>query len=171
MIPARQCGAAAASWLDAGRAAPQNCARMRISCPSCSAEYDVPDQALAAGPRMLRCARCGHSFRAALPEAPAAGIAAESSPESQPASAAEAPAETPAPEDEPTLTPAPPAGAAAQDRLGDAPASAPDRMAVAGWVVTALVLLIAAYASFAWRADIMAAWPPSQRLYALLGLA
>ncbi|WP_413466168.1 zinc-ribbon domain-containing protein [Planktothrix agardhii] len=44
---------------------------MRIACPSCSAEYQVPDALLASGPRLLRCARCGHQFQAALP-APAA---------------------------------------------------------------------------------------------------
>jgi predicted Zn finger-like uncharacterized protein len=47
---------------------------MRIACPNCAAEYDVPEALLAAGPRLLRCARCGHQFQAALPgsAAPAA---------------------------------------------------------------------------------------------------
>ena len=46
---------------------------MRIACPSCHAEYEVPDAMLADGPRQLRCARCGHGFRGALPAvAPAA---------------------------------------------------------------------------------------------------
>jgi len=42
---------------------------MRIACPNCSAEYDVPESLLAAGPRLLRCARCAHQFEAALPRA------------------------------------------------------------------------------------------------------
>ena len=44
---------------------------MRLACPNCSAEYEVPDAALAAGPRLLRCARCSHQFEAALPGASA----------------------------------------------------------------------------------------------------
>ncbi|NKE43665.1 hypothetical protein HB662_02680 [Roseomonas frigidaquae] len=146
---------------------------MRISCPSCSAEYDVPDQALAAGPRTLRCARCGHSFRAALPEPPA--TESEPPPRSIPPAAPPAPGKVMgAPTASPTesaRTPPPPPGAAAQDRLADAPSSPPDRFALAGWLVTLLVLALAAYAGYAFRAEIMTAWPPSQRLYALLGLA
>ncbi len=42
---------------------------MRIACPGCAAEYDVPDTLLATGPRSLRCARCGTEFRAELPPA------------------------------------------------------------------------------------------------------
>ncbi|MGK7864500.1 zinc-ribbon domain-containing protein [Falsiroseomonas sp. E2-1-a4] len=154
---------------------------MRISCPKCSAEYDVPDQALAAGPRMLRCARCGHSFRAALPEPPAAEPAPAPRPESQMNARAERPAEPvapPAPQpppDPPLPRPAPlrsplPPGAAAEDRLALAPSSPPDRFAVAGWVLTVLVLGLAAYAGYVFRAEVMEAWPPAQRLYALLGL-
>ncbi|HEY1858393.1 zinc-ribbon domain-containing protein [Acidocella sp.] len=35
---------------------------MRLTCPHCSTEYDIPDTALAAG-RRLRCERCGHQWR------------------------------------------------------------------------------------------------------------
>lgn len=58
---------------------------MRIACPSCSAAYEVPESLLASGPRLLRCARCGHQFQASMPAAPAAAPAA-------PAQAAPAPA-------------------------------------------------------------------------------
>lgn len=40
---------------------------MRIACPSCHAEYEVPDAMLADGARQLRCTRCGHGFRGGLP--------------------------------------------------------------------------------------------------------
>lgn len=135
---------------------------------------------------MLRCARCGHSFRAALPEppadAPAPGPAPRLRPESRinapagPTAGAVAPEVLPPPPmspppPPPSRTPPPPPGAAAEDRLGHAPTSPPDRFAVAGWVLTVLVLGLAAYAGYAFRAEIMAAWPPAQRLYALLGLA
>ncbi|WP_439596174.1 zinc-ribbon domain-containing protein [Falsiroseomonas sp.] len=149
---------------------------MRISCPNCAAEYDVPDAALAAGPRLLRCARCEHKFTAALPEGPAEAPPSEA----EPPEAGETP---PDPAAEPAAAPeaAPPGAAAsppaadparlAQDRLSDAPASPPDRFALAGWLLTVLVLAFAAYAGFAWRAEVMEAWPPAQRLYALFGLA
>ncbi len=36
---------------------------MRLSCPNCLTEYDVPDAALAGRTRMLRCAHCGHQWQ------------------------------------------------------------------------------------------------------------
>jgi predicted Zn finger-like uncharacterized protein len=42
---------------------------MRLTCPQCSTEYDVPDTALVAGSRRLRCDRCGHEWRQAAPGA------------------------------------------------------------------------------------------------------
>jgi predicted Zn finger-like uncharacterized protein len=36
---------------------------MRLTCPHCSTEYEIPDAALAAGSRRLRCDRCGHQWR------------------------------------------------------------------------------------------------------------
>lgn len=154
---------------------------MRIACPSCSAEYEVPDQALAAGARMLRCARCGHQFRAALPTpaepATLPKQAAPVTPPPQPESAGgTAPdgAETP-----PAVTSRPPPSRGPTrsmpidpplPRLGDAPASPPDRFALAGWLLTVAALLVAAYAAYAWRDEIMAAWPPAARLFTALGL-
>jgi hypothetical protein len=55
-------------------------------------------------------------------------------------------------------------------RLRDAPASPPDRFAMAGWLLTIMVLGLAGYAAYAFRAEIVAAWPPALRVYALLGL-
>jgi uncharacterized membrane protein len=49
-------------------------------------------------------------------------------------------------------------------RLGDAPASPIDRFALVGWLATIAVLLVAIVAVIAWRADIVAAWPPAARL-------
>jgi predicted Zn finger-like uncharacterized protein len=37
---------------------------MRVSCPGCQTEYDVPDAALAGRTRTLRCAKCGHQWAA-----------------------------------------------------------------------------------------------------------
>ncbi len=35
---------------------------MRISCPGCQTDYDVPDEALAGRTRKMRCAQCGHQW-------------------------------------------------------------------------------------------------------------
>jgi hypothetical protein len=56
-------------------------------------------------------------------------------------------------------------------RLSDAPASPPDRLALAGWIMTVVVVAIGAYAGFAFRGEIMQAWPASARLYQALGLS
>ena len=149
---------------------------MRIACPACAAEYEVPDAALAAGPRMLRCARCAHQFQAALPEAPpAAEVAPPPAPEPPPAAepaaegtAAGIPADRPPPSRGPRQpNPIDPP----LQRLSDAPASPPDRMVLAGWLVTVAVLAVGIYAGFAFRGEIMEAWPASARLYQALGLS
>jgi predicted Zn finger-like uncharacterized protein len=81
---------------------------MRVSCPNCSTEYDVPDAALAGRSRKLRCERCGHKWRTSAPAAPFAA-AAPAWPVAPPATALppvpEAPAFTPPPP--PAYTPPP----------------------------------------------------------------
>jgi predicted Zn finger-like uncharacterized protein len=44
---------------------------MRLSCPACQTEYEVPDAALAGRARTLRCANCGHQWQSAPAFAPA----------------------------------------------------------------------------------------------------
>lgn len=156
---------------------------MRIACPNCAAEYEVPDAALATGPRLLRCAKCSHQFTASLPAAEAepppkakplsqpvsqpvaepvakpAAAAPQASAESVPARAAPEPAPAPAP-----ITPSGEPGGAAPTSAGT------DRVALFGWVATLFVLLGAAAAVFTQHAAIAAAWPPAQRLFSALGL-
>jgi hypothetical protein len=69
-----------------------------------------------------------------------------------------------------SLPPPPIPDRRAQERLRDAPASPPDRFAILGWVLTIAVLAAAGYAAYVFRAEIVAAWPPALRVYALLGL-
>jgi hypothetical protein len=38
------------------------------------------------------------------------------------------------------------------------------------WLLSLAVLGGAGYACYAWRAKVMAAWPPSQRVFAALGV-
>jgi predicted Zn finger-like uncharacterized protein len=45
---------------------------MRLSCPACQTEYEVPDAALAGRARTLRCASCGHQWQSAPPSPPPA---------------------------------------------------------------------------------------------------
>jgi len=50
---------------------------MILQCPQCPARYAVPDNAVGAGGRTVRCAKCGHSwFQAPSPEVAAAAVAA-----------------------------------------------------------------------------------------------
>jgi len=44
---------------------------MRLSCPACQTEYEVPDAALAGRARTLRCANCGHQWQSSPPPSPA----------------------------------------------------------------------------------------------------
>jgi predicted Zn finger-like uncharacterized protein len=154
---------------------------MRLACPECAAEYDVPEAALGAA-RRLRCTACGTSWD----WTPQATPPPEPEPD-EPAAAPEAPAEPP-PEN---TAPPPPridaspieaariGGArievAREERIATAPP--PARAGARGsggvalaWILSLAILLAAAAALYAWRVPVMAAWPPSIRLYAALGL-
>lgn len=48
---------------------------MILDCPSCNARYLVPAAHFAGGPRLVRCARCSHTWKAELPKEPAAKLA------------------------------------------------------------------------------------------------
>ena len=139
---------------------------MLIVCPSCQAEYNVPDALLGHHPRQVRCARCAMEW---LPEelrgAPAADIEI---PITAPAEVAATP--------EPYVAPAPPAspsvldetrlpttaGSGARAGGGIAPALA--------WLVSLAVLGAAGWSAIQWRDAIIQAWPASQRLYQWIGL-
>jgi predicted Zn finger-like uncharacterized protein len=150
---------------------------MRIICPSCSATYDVPDS-LVTPERIVRCARCRNEWipvQAVPPEPPAAP---EPPPAGEPAPRASElpPAEEPAPprappEPPPTEEPAPEVRQSAMDRLSAHPSrpSSGTGLRIA-WAVSLVVLLALAGAAFAWHAQVVAAWPPSARAYALFGM-
>jgi predicted Zn finger-like uncharacterized protein len=132
---------------------------MRIGCPNCAAEYEVPDRLLAAGPRLLRCAKCAHQFEAALPVEQAAAPG--------PAPAVMAVAPPP----EPVLAAAPALPVAHADAALRAPVTPRhDRVAAFGWVGTVLLLVAGGLAGIRYRTDITEAWPPAARLFQALGL-
>lgn len=51
------------------------------------------------------------------------------------------------------------------------PPPRPSLWPAVAWAASLLVLALLVWAAFAWRGDIMQAWPPSTRVYAALGLA
>ena len=137
---------------------------MRVACPACGTEYEAPDQA--AG-RTLRCAACGHVFRA---EGGAPAVEREptpSAPESQRLQAAAAPLSEAFSVDD--------VASRAPDRtesLGAAPASVAGLSAAPriAWGASIALVVVAGIALHAFRADIADAWPPMLRLYRALGL-
>ncbi len=121
---------------------------MRITCPNCSAIYDVPAEKMAG--RTLKCARCGHGWVPVSATPPV--VEAPASPDPLP---------EPAPAVAPIVVPA---------RLAPrAPAPARWPLAAA-WAATIVILVIMVLAGVLARQQIMQAWPPSERLYQALGL-
>jgi predicted Zn finger-like uncharacterized protein len=158
---------------------------MRIVCPSCEATYNVPDAMLAAGSRKVRCARCGNEWAPAAASAPAPPTAEADESFAPPPTAASAapqpPAAPPSADAEPPGRPEPrakPLRPRAEPRLIPPPPTLdeepPERSrtgAVVAWALTVLILAAAGAAAVLWRAQVMAAWPPSERVYAALGLS
>lgn len=119
----------------------------------------------------MRCARCGAEW------APIPYAAPDAVPE--PVTIPPVPVATADAEAEPSLemrvplgfpAPAEPAGkvrASAFPWRGRQIAVTP----LAAWVASVVLLVALVAAAYAWRGPIMAAWPPSERLYAALGLA
>lgn len=129
---------------------------MRIVCPSCSAAYEVVESLLIPG-RIVRCARCGAEWVALPAEAPVAH-------DPEPEELSTEPPQEREPES-PRLS--------AMDRLAQTapPRSSRGAALRATWVASIVVILGLLWGAYAWRADVMADWPPSVRLYSLLGLA
>ena len=129
--------------------------RMRIVCPSCQAAYDVPDSLVLPG-RIVRCARCSTEWVALTVEAPE-----QDEPEPESFSDARDQPEL----DSPRLS--------AMDRLAQ-----PVRLRAlrgsglrAAWIASIVLLLALGWAAYAWRSNVMHAWPASIRLYSALGLS
>ncbi len=149
---------------------------MRIACPSCAAEYEVPEAALAAGPRLLRCARCGHSFEAAAPTP-------QPEPEPEPAPEPPPPPEPPrtragpstlrpdrAPPPDSPASPPPAPEPPPRERLVEPPPEPPRGPLMLAWLVSLAVLAGIGWALWRYREAVMDAFPPAARLYALFGV-
>jgi predicted Zn finger-like uncharacterized protein len=129
---------------------------MRIVCPGCEAEYDVPAERLS-GRRSVRCARCGQSFTPAVLDLPPPS----SEPELAPAMA---------PVFEPAGIRAPPA------LRSEAPLARPSqprgagRMLAVSWASSVLVVIAVCAVALIDHAALADAWPPLHRLYAAIGI-
>jgi predicted Zn finger-like uncharacterized protein len=122
---------------------------MRIACPSCAAEYEVPASRLRPG-KLVGCARCGNKWLPALETEKAVPPHAADVQVPLPAEVAMARAL-------PEVT--------AMDRLAATPASPPSRASlVVAWVLTFVVLAGALAAMIGWRDKVVRAWPPSGRI-------
>lgn len=128
---------------------------MRIACPACTAEYEVPDHLLAGSARSLRCSRCAAVF-------PLPRVEPEPKPKAEPEPPAVA-----APPPEPLPLPAD----SVPDRVPLAAEPGPGKALLLAWTASLAVVLGAGVALVVFRGPIMAAWPPATRFFQALGLA
>jgi predicted Zn finger-like uncharacterized protein len=129
---------------------------MRLTCPSCTAVYEVPAASLKVG-RRARCECCGATWIPLRDDPPA-------DPPPEPSYGAEDSAFA-------AMEAALPNTGTAMDRLAAHPAPRPSTGLRAAWAASILVLLGAVTAGFVWRAGIVEAWPPSARLFGSPGVA
>ncbi|WP_313001538.1 DUF3426 domain-containing protein [Brevundimonas sp.] len=136
---------------------------MILTCPACATSYFVPDEAIGPNGRRVRCKSCGHDWRATLEDEPLELSAAETPvAEAGFGKREEAPetlAETPAPE----LPRAFRAKAEQQRKMRRAAAQG------AVWAGLAVVFLALLGAAFAFRLQIVQAWPQAAAVYKLAG--
>jgi predicted Zn finger-like uncharacterized protein len=146
---------------------------MRIVCPSCEAEYDVPE-AMLSGRRNVRCAKCAREWAPFAPPPappppppPPEPVAAAPEPMAEPA---EPSAPRPAPAAATLADHAPPIVPPKPRKTAKVPGSAPSLGVVIAWLLTAA--LIAAAIGVLWlkRAQVVSFFPPARRLYVLFGL-
>ncbi|HEY4172819.1 MAG TPA: zinc-ribbon domain-containing protein [Rhodopila sp.] len=122
---------------------------MRITCPNCNADYEVPASRLT--PRkMVRCVRCQGEWVPPHVDEDAGPVASESV------------------SFENKIESLPPV--TAMDRLSASPSipAAPPNLLPA-WVLTVLVLVGAAAATVIWRDAVIQAWPQSALILAPFG--
>ena len=134
---------------------------MRIVCPACTATYEVPT-ALLKPDQAVRCARCTKEWVPSV-EAAEAALAPPS-----PVAAERVPLVT----SEPVVrTERAPIERASAPRPPAAPPTARGGVLHFAWVASFVVLGALVWGAYSQRAAIMQAWPPSIRVYAVLGLA
>ncbi len=122
---------------------------MRITCPNCESEYNLP-KPLAAG-RVVRCAKCAQEW-APVPEVVSAPP-------------------PPPPPPEPELPSPPPPVLEPMAPMVPPPPPPVRRMPLLlAWAGSGVVVAAALAAAFVFRGPIMQKWPPSERVYGALHL-
>jgi predicted Zn finger-like uncharacterized protein len=142
---------------------------MHIACPACPASYEVPDSLIRPG-RVVRCARCGGEW---VPVAapPAVEPIEPAAPDMAPPPAWPRPVRDPVSAEADGLA-EPRAQLSAMDRLAAHPAWPQSHLRLRiAWAASILLLALGAWGAFGWRGQIVDAWPPSARMYALFGVA
>jgi predicted Zn finger-like uncharacterized protein len=130
---------------------------MIITCPSCSTRYKLDPTQFGAEGRRVRCTSCAHVWT------------------QKPAEDLPKPVEPPPPlELAPVGLSAPsgpsPAVAARLEARRQAVAKAEKRRGRAGWLALIIVMIAVLVALALARETVVRAWPPSEKLYALVGL-
>jgi predicted Zn finger-like uncharacterized protein len=120
---------------------------MILSCTACSTRYVVDPRLLGGEGRTVRCAKCGHQWHQSPPM------------------------ELPDVIDEPDEPPAAPSPFVRRPGV-NLPAfprrSGPSATAIA-WAALALAVIVVAAAAVAARDTVVNAWPPAEKLYAMVG--
>ncbi|WP_159995782.1 zinc-ribbon domain-containing protein [Roseomonas sp. 18066] len=115
---------------------------MRIECPDCAAAYDVPEALVAPG-REVRCVRCAHGWVPRAAPDTADLLLRTEAPSLPPVAMAEE--HLPA-----VIPPRPPASRGP---------------VVMAWIFSLAVIGGAGFALWHYRVAVVAAWPPSARLF------
>jgi predicted Zn finger-like uncharacterized protein len=157
---------------------------MRLVCPNCRAEYEVPDAALKDRKRTLRCGNCGASWSfpeadpqaaVSLPPVPGPEATAENLPSVPAAEEASSPEPEPVPSALPVeRTPVPPAET---EQLGGSQARrTPPKLAQGrpsgsrGLKISVLLVALLVVGVLVAHRPISVFWPPSLWLFHALGL-
>src|SRR5260221_4647694 len=118
---------------------------MIVTCPSCATRYIVDPKALGPAGRMVRCANCKNTWMQAPPADMPKPVDVEPPPDS--------------------VRPIPPGS-----NLPAFPQAQSGRSGAIGWLIFLVVLIGGAAGVVAARDEIVAVWPPSARLYDMVGL-
>ena len=132
---------------------------MILTCHECGTRYNAKDEAFLPAGRRVRCAKCGHAWHQAPPEAEAEAAPAPEPVAETPAAPAPQPhSYAPAPSVEPQ-----PAVVKPNRALG--------RLAAAGgWLGLVAVVLVIGWSAVSYRQSVATIWPRSATLYAALGM-
>jgi predicted Zn finger-like uncharacterized protein len=154
---------------------------MIITCPECATRYQADAAKFPPAGRKVKCAKCGHAWHQASPEA----VLAEPEP------VADEPAPPPPPPPPPppavVIRPAPeearvsafvPDPVYAPSPDADAPPEAAPRRAalpgnlglLLGWALLAAIVVIAGWAAIQYRQTVATLWPQTASFYAMLGM-